>query len=71
MIVYKFKKNEYLYSPLWRGVGVGLYKKPFIFLNFSDFMDKLYLVNGQLKILWTRAHPVMFWSIEIDSILKH
>jgi len=41
MMVHKFKKNEFLNSPPWRGIGVGSYKKPFIFLNFSDFMDRL------------------------------
>ena len=39
-------RQEYQYYPLWRGVGVGIYKKPFIFLNFTTFMD-----GYQLKIL--------------------
>ncbi len=52
-MVHEFKKiNTYIplpgglparvlaYALAGRGVGVGSYKKPFIFLNFTNFMDR-------------------------------
>lgn len=31
--------QEYLYFPPWRDVGVGPYKKLFIFMNFNELRN--------------------------------